>query len=107
MAGDDASDARIHDVLSSVGADASGLHHLGPRRDFFFDEGGKFLWRAADFVRADTGDTLLYVGDLKRALDFPVSSADDSGRRAGGNNEVLVSCSNAILMNFLILSKNL
>ncbi len=49
----------------------------------FFDVGGESLWRAADFVRADTG------------------------RRAGGSNEALVSCLNAILVNFLIFSKNL
>ncbi len=94
-------------MLSSVGADAGGLHHLGPRRDFFFDEGGKSPWRAADFVRVDTGDALLHVGDFKRARDFPTRAADDSGRRAGGSNEALVSCLNAILVNFLLLSKNL
>ena len=73
----------------------------------FFDVGGKSLWRAADFVRADTGDALLHVGDFKRARDFPMRAADDSGRRAGGSNEALVSCLNAILVNFLIFSKNL
>src|SRR5262245_23107532 len=71
--------------LTSIGAGAGDLDHLGPARDFLAEQPGEFVGRVADRFGAQVLQLLLHVRRLGGARDRIAELCDDFARGGGGS----------------------